>query len=221
MLTIWEILLRLLVSIVLSGIIGIERESIKKPAGFRTHILVCVGSTLVMLISIYIFEIYKFETTLQPDRLGAQVISGIGFLGAGTIIKEGSTIKGLTTAAGLWAMAAIGLAVGAGFYTGAIITTILVLFTLVVFSKVERHIKSSRDLMSLNVVSINKPGQLGKIGKNLGDLNIDIINIEMQTEDNELISINMIIRVPERISKIDILSRIRENDDILEVSDSR
>lgn len=221
MLTIWQILLRLITSIILSGLIGVERESIKRPAGFRTHILVCVGSTLVMLLSIYIFEMYKFETNLQPDRLGAQVISGIGFLGAGTIIREGNSVKGLTTAAGLWAMAAIGLAVGAGFYTGAIITTILILITLALFSKVERHIKTRGNYMTLKVLTVNKPGKLGEIGKIFGELNIDISNIELHTEDDNLVSIKMTVKVPEGITKIDIISNLRTIENIFEVSQSK
>ena len=107
-----ELLVRLALGCLLGGLIGIEREKNRHPAGFRTHILVCVGATLIMLCNIYIFEEYKSYANIDPARLGAQVISGIGFLGAGTILKEGVTVKGLTTAASLWSVAGIGLAVG-------------------------------------------------------------------------------------------------------------
>lgn len=123
-------LVRLMVTALLSGIIGYEREHSHRPAGFRTHILVAVGSTLIMLTSVNMFEQYQGLTNLDPARLGAQVISGIGFLGAGTILREGFSVKGLTTAASLWAVSCIGLAVGLGYYQGAIIATVVIYITL-------------------------------------------------------------------------------------------
>lgn len=112
----------------LSGIIGYEREHSHRPAGFRTHILVAVGSALVMLTSVYIAN----DRGLQADvtRMSAQVISGIGFLGAGTILREGFSVKGLTTAASLWAVSCIGIAVGSGFISGALVATVVIYLTL-------------------------------------------------------------------------------------------
>ena len=112
----------------LSGIIGYEREHSHRPAGFRTHILVSVGSALVMLTSVYIAEDRGLEADVT--RMSAQVISGIGFLGAGTILREGFSVKGLTTAASLWAVACIGTAVGGGYETGALVATVVIYFTL-------------------------------------------------------------------------------------------
>lgn len=126
----FEALLRLTLAGVFGGIIGFEREHSHRPAGFRTHILVAVGSALVMLTSSYIFIEYQGLTNMDPARLGAQVISGIGFLGAGTILREGFSVKGLTTAASLWAVSCIGLAVGIGYYEGAFIATIFIYITL-------------------------------------------------------------------------------------------
>ncbi len=126
----FEALLRLTLAGVFGGIIGFEREHSHRPAGFRTHILVAVGATLVMLTSSYIFTEYQGLTNMDPARLGAQVISGIGFLGAGTILREGFSVKGLTTAASLWAVSCIGLAVGIGYYEGALIATIFIYITL-------------------------------------------------------------------------------------------
>lgn len=126
----FEALLRLTLAGVFGGFIGFEREHSHRPAGFRTHILVAVGSTLVMLTSSYIFLEYQAFTNVDPARLGAQVISGIGFLGAGTILREGFSVKGLTTAASLWAVSCIGLAVGIGYYEGAFIATIFIYITL-------------------------------------------------------------------------------------------
>lgn len=112
----------------LSGIIGYEREHSHRPAGFRTHILVAVGSALVMLTSVYISE--RYNSGEDITRMSAQVISGIGFLGAGTILREGFSVKGLTTAASLWAVSCIGIAVGAGFISGALVATLVIYLTL-------------------------------------------------------------------------------------------
>lgn len=137
MLSHYQILARLLLATILGGFIGFERESRGRAAGFRTHILVCLGSTLFMMTSMFIFEIYKGLPNVDPSRIAAQVVTGIGFLGAGTILRSGATVKGLTTAASLWAVAGIGLAVGCGFYFASLATTILVFITLVIFSKME------------------------------------------------------------------------------------
>lgn len=126
---------KMALAVLFSGVIGYEREHSHRPAGFRTHILVAVGSALVMMTSGYVFNEYAGLGTFDPTRLGAQVISGIGFLGAGTILREGFSVKGLTTAASLWAVSCIGLAVGAGYYTGALVSTIVIYLTLNTFKR--------------------------------------------------------------------------------------
>ena len=123
-----DALIKLGVTTILSGFIGFEREHSHRPAGFRTHILVAVSSSLVMLTSVYIFD--SQGMTGDVTRMSAQVLSGIGFLGAGTILREGFSVKGLTTAASLWAVACIGIAVGAGFYAGALVATFVIYLTL-------------------------------------------------------------------------------------------
>ena len=125
----------------LGAVIGLEREVHGKEAGFKTYSLVCLGSALMMIVSVDVFEIFKGVATVDPGRIAAQAVTGIGFLGAGAIIRsqEGG-IKGLTTAAGIWAACAIGLACGLGLYKQAVMTTVLVLVILVVFSKVQRNI---------------------------------------------------------------------------------
>ena len=135
-----QIIIRLLISVLVSGLIGLERQLHRRAAGLRTHILVCVGSTLIMLTSLYIFDIYKDKIAIDPSRIAAGVITGIGFLGAGTIIRYGEEIRGLTTAASLWVVAALGLAVGCGFYTAAIATTVIVLLTLMFLRRLENKI---------------------------------------------------------------------------------
>jgi putative Mg2+ transporter-C (MgtC) family protein len=134
----YNILFRIFVSLVLGGIIGIEREKHKQLAGFRTHILICVSSTLLMLLSIYIPQAYSSMGASDPGRIAAQVISGIGFIGAGAILKIGANVRGLTTAATIWSVAAVGLVVGAGMYLEAFVGTIVILFVLTILDKIEK-----------------------------------------------------------------------------------
>lgn len=123
-------------AVLLSGIIGFEREHSHRPAGFRTHILVAVGSALIMLTSVYIAKKYEGQMNVDITRMSGQVVSGIGFLGAGTILREGFSVKGLTTAASLWAVSCIGIAIGAGFIAGAVVATFVIYMTLNSLKKV-------------------------------------------------------------------------------------
>ncbi|MBN2558427.1 MAG: MgtC/SapB family protein [Clostridia bacterium] len=132
--------LRILMALVCGGIIGYEREYKNRPAGLRTHMLVCIGSALVMITSQYLYEKYA-PGTMDPARLGAQVISGIGFLGAGTIIRERFSVKGLTTAATLWVVACIGIAIGSGYFILAGIATLVSFISLILFRKLESILK--------------------------------------------------------------------------------
>ncbi|MBI4982614.1 MAG: MgtC/SapB family protein [Candidatus Omnitrophica bacterium] len=125
-----QIITRLILTVVLSGLIGLERQMHRRTAGLRTHILVALGSCLIMLTSLYVFDIYSDIVALDPSRIAAGVITGIGFLGAGTIIRDREGVKGLTTAASLWVVAGIGLAVGCGFRRAAIYATVLSLVVL-------------------------------------------------------------------------------------------
>ena len=136
-----ELLLRLLISVLLGGIVGFERERKNRAAGLRTHVLVCLGSCLLMLLSMYGFAAFarEFNVRLDPARLAAQVITGVGFLGAGTILFTGRAVIGLTTAASLWVVMAIGLATGAGFYLAAASTTVMSFLILWGLSLFERR----------------------------------------------------------------------------------
>lgn len=153
--------LKLSLTVLFSGIIGYEREHSHRPAGFRTHILVAIGAALVMMTSKYIFQEYEGLTSFDPTRLGAQVISGIGFLGAGTILREGFSVKGLTTAASVWAVSCIGLAVGAGYYTGAVVATVVIYLTLNTF---KRFIARSNHSKNLYIEAENMSKQAAEIG---------------------------------------------------------
>ena len=144
-----SIVFRIILAIVLGGILGMERGRKNRPAGFRTYILVCLGATLVMMTNQYVNVVYN---TGDPVRLGAQVINGIGFLGAGTIILTGrNQIKGLTTAACLWAAACIGLAVGIGFYEGAIFGGVAIVFTMSGLQKVDVWMRKRSKYLDLYI----------------------------------------------------------------------
>ncbi len=212
-----ELLVRLALGCLLGGLIGIEREKNRHPAGFRTHILVCVGATLIMLCNIYIFEEYKSYANIDPARLGAQVISGIGFLGAGTILKEGVTVKGLTTAASLWSVAGIGLAVGLGFYTGAIFATVMVLVTLVVFSRFEERVYGSRRSTLLKIKTLDKPGQIGKIGTELGKRDLKICDIAMEVSDEYSIVLKIRVNKPREDVNPDIIECLSKIEGVLNI----
>ncbi|MEE9260056.1 MAG: MgtC/SapB family protein, partial [Candidatus Scalindua sediminis] len=140
---------KLLIATVLGGLIGWERERRGRPAGLRTHLLVCLGVTLIMLVSEHIFvqyQVYKQDSILRidPARIAAQVVTGIGFLGAGTIMTFKASVRGLTTAASLWVVAGIGLAIGSGFIIPAIFTTFIAVMTLILLPKVESEIKKDK-----------------------------------------------------------------------------
>ncbi|MHA2856673.1 MgtC/SapB family protein [Paenibacillus lautus] len=160
-----SILLRLLLAMLLGGLIGFERERSNHAAGLRTHILVCLGSALIMLLSIYGFSdfVAEINVRIDPARLATAVITGIGFLGAGTILFTGKSITGLTTAASIWVVGAVGLAVGAGFYFASIVSTVLILLNLVVFNKLEqRYIRGSK-LHLITLHAENMPNILDDI----------------------------------------------------------
>lgn len=141
MLTFNDLLLRIALSVFLSSVIGLERERKGRAAGLRTHILVSLGSCLIMLVSIHIFEVYKDMTTVDPGRIAAGVVTGIGFLGAGTIIRSGDSVRGLTTAATIWFSSAIGLACGCGFFYGAAISAVMALIVLLFLLQLENLLK--------------------------------------------------------------------------------
>lgn len=142
---IFTIFIRIALAVLFGGIIGNERGKHGSQAGLRTHILVCLGATMTSLVGIYSYEILGFDS--DPFRIAAQVVSGIGFLGAGMIIvKNGSSITGLTTAAGMWTTATIGIALGVGFYSGALLVMLACVFTAAFLTRIERKRKKSTHL---------------------------------------------------------------------------
>jgi len=188
---------RLVLSCVLGGVIGYEREKTNRPAGFRTHILVCVGSALIMCTAEYMFSVYAGKTNFDPTRLGAQVISGIGFSGAGTIIREGYNVRGLTTAASLWAVSCVGLATGGGFYTGAITAAALIYITLILLKKFEDHLARKNRYREILIRSSNLPGQIGVISNILYKYGIKISNIDfMSDEESSIAQFKFTVKLP-------------------------
>ncbi len=140
---------KLFIAAILGGFIGWEREKRGRPAGLRTHLLLCVGVTLMMLVSEHIFvhyQVYKSDSVLRidPARIAAQVVTGVGFLGAGTIMRFRASVRGLTTAASLWVVSGIGLAVGSGFILPAVFTTIIAIITLIFLPKVEGEMEKDK-----------------------------------------------------------------------------
>ncbi|MGI6257464.1 MAG: MgtC/SapB family protein [Anaerovoracaceae bacterium] len=149
-LTTFSIALRLLLALVIGGVIGLERGINKHTAGFRTHVLVCVGAALAMLTNQYITQ--TWDVGSDPARMGAQVITGVGFLGVGTIlVTSRNRIRGLTTAAGLWASACLGLAIGIGFYEGAVIGAVLIFISLALLPKIEYFFMKHSNVLNLYV----------------------------------------------------------------------
>ena len=146
--------MRLVIAALAGSVIGYERERLQWAAGLRTHMLVCVGSCLIVIVSAYGFaEALGPNVVLDPSRIAAQVVSGIGFLGAGTILLRGEVVKGLTTAASLWAVAAIGLAVGAGLYVAAVATTAIVLVILAGVKPLEERVRERVQTRQVTVIA--------------------------------------------------------------------
>lgn len=141
MIELFETTFKIILSVILSGLIGYERGKRHKGAGLRTHILVGVGSTLIVLTSLFLFEKYKDVTTIDPTRMITGIVTGIGFLCAGTIIQAESRVRGLTTAAALWIVSGVGIAVGAGHYSAEVIVSVVVFFVLVRMRSLELSIE--------------------------------------------------------------------------------
>lgn len=215
-----EIVVRILAAFVLGGIIGYERQSRHKSAGLRTHILVCVGASLIMTISINIYSTVQGLTNADPARLAAQVVSGIGFLGAGSIITSKGSIIGLTTAASLWVVAGVGLAAGCANYVGAVTTTLIVFLTLRILSKLDKHIVGNDCNIELVVVTVDKPGQVGRIGSCIGERGVGIQDIRMESEDvtNRQIDFAVCLKVPPHIKIGRIISDLMDINGIISVS---
>lgn len=204
----YEIIFKLALAGILGGLIGLERESLNRPAGLRTYTLVSVGSALAMIVSLDMYFQYYQTVNADPGRIAAQVVSGIGFLGAGTIMREGATVRGLTTAAGLWVVACIGLAVGAGLYLPAVVTTILILFILIYFIRFEERFTGMREYKGLVMLVEDRPGQVGIIGSILGDLGVLIKNIQLTRLEGDDLEIELLLHLPPHVGISDVVDEL-------------
>ena len=171
--------LRIVSAVIFGGIIGMERGMKNRPAGLRTYMLVCLGSCLIMLTNQYHFQV---SGTGDPMRLGAQVVSGIGFLGAGTIIvTKHNQIKGLTTAAGLWASAGVGLALGVGFYEAALAAGLAVFSILTLLQKWDDKLHRNTKIIEL-YIEISESYTVGNLIRDLRDLNLEVESLQMEQD---------------------------------------
>lgn len=189
MITEQQIVTRLFAAAVLGGLVGLERERHNQPAGLRTHIILAIGSALAMCVSIDLaMQFRPYVPNGDPARLAAQVISGIGFLGAGAIFKYGTSVKGLTTATSLWTVAIVGLAVGAGHYFPAIVATSLLLVALIALDMLEKRYLVGIATRTISVRVQDKPFMVDELKQVFQDLGIDIksISISKDVETNEM-----------------------------------
>lgn len=226
-LSIQEILIRIIISICIGGMIGYERGHNNRPAGFRTHILVCLGATIVSLtqdqlrINIINFAAVHPETAqlLKTDlgRIGAQVVSGIGFLGAGTIMRDKGVIGGLTTAASIWATGCIGLGIGWGFYSLAIPSGIAILIVLVTLKKVERSLIENKHIIKIIVKFSQETRYTDNLLETyeiLKKLNIKIKNLKKDTKENKVL---YVLIVSKQMEAFEIMSELSKCESISQV----
>ena len=175
------IVVRIVVSVFLGGILGLERGLKNRPAGLRTYMLVCVGSCLIMLTNQYVNQVFQ---TGDPVRMGAQVVSGIGFLGAGTIVvTRRNQIKGLTTAAGLWAAAAVGLAIGVGLYEAGILCGVVIFFVLSLVHRWDNQMRNTSRVLEI-YVELNKTLNLGDFMRKVREMGLDIDDVRTEPESS-------------------------------------
>lgn len=214
-----SIFLRMTCTMICGGIIGTEREYKRRSAGFRTHILICLGACIAALTGQYLC--INLHYTTDMGRLGAQVVAGIGFIGAGAIIlTQKNQVRGLTTSAGLWAASMMGLAFGSGFYEGGFITTVLILASEILFSKYEYWIRANS---RKNILYLEFTGKetLNKIQNYLRENNIKIENIELSrtgevnSDKKKLSCVYIYLRSPKK-KDLEIMSYLR---DIPEIED--
>ena len=224
----WDVCLRILLAALCGGIIGVERGRKNRPAGFRTYTLVCVGAALTMILSAYIAamdpewrkmlgeELAAF-TKSDFSRFGAQVINGIGFLGAGTIIITGKNqVKGMTTAAGLWASACMGLAIGAGFYIGAVVGCIFMLLTVTIFGKMEYFITSrSRNInIYMEFETADNITDIVERIKGRGVRIFDVELIKAHQEGSKFPAAILVMRLPKKMTHTALITEIAKVDSV-------
>lgn len=224
-----NIVIKTVLSVLLGGLIGLERQNKHRPAGFRTHILVSLGSMAIMVLSELMFDRYQIEynVVIDPSRIPAQVISGIGFLGAGTIIHYGANVRGLTTAASLWTCAAIGMAVGAGFYFLAVIVSVAIFITLVVFNRVSNNISAKSTVIEVLIQVANKSKAIGSINQIFAKLKIKILDLEyssptendapLDDDGTQVISMHVVLQLDGKTHIGELLQELEMSTGVIKV----
>jgi putative Mg2+ transporter-C (MgtC) family protein len=195
--------IRLALSFIAGGLIGLEREMTRQTAGLRTHILVSVGATLIMLVSAFGFAdiLGKDNVVLDPSRVAAQVVSGIGFLGAAAVLRLGNNIKGITTAASIWAAAAVGLAIGAGLFLPAAIAVGLILVALVLLEALEHRFFPAERIKTINLFFTNTSVDTKKILRIAAAYAIKVQTINVIQElHRQRVKVNLLVKFPVTIS---------------------
>lgn len=216
----YTMICRILVILVLSGLIGFEREVKNHSAGFRTHILVGIGACLMMLLSLYGFESFRNADFIRfdPARIPSYVISGIGFLGAGTIIVYGGTIRGLTTAASIWTVAGLGLVVGIGMYGIAIFTTAVILLSLTFLNNLERIFIPKRTISTLEVVG-NPHLALADVIEIIESMTFHIKAIEIEKTSRDLRHFYIRIKRESSFERGTLFGKLATLEDVKHVSE--
>ena len=210
-----EVLLRLFVAAALGGAIGLERELRERQAGLRTHLVVSVGSALFTLVSAYGFA--EFDGKVDPTRIAAQIVSGIGFLGAGAIIRQGLSVRGLTTAASLWLVAAIGMAAGAGYWEGALIATFGALLTLGPLRVVSfRFLSRYRPVHDRLLVEIPAGGSPAPIIEAIEREGGRVVSLDV-TQEGERRSVAADVQMPAGTTAVSVVAAVADIDGVLEV----
>ncbi len=209
-----SIIIRLFLAVVFGGIIGLERRMKKRSAGLRTFALVCVGSALAMITNEYLF--LHYEMTGDPSRMAAQDVSGVGFLGAGTIILNGKKVRGLTTAAGLWATAAVGIAVGSGFFMGAFLGFFIIFIAITFMQKFEEKADKTNKYIVL-YIEVKKDVGIVDIINYITDKDFSLHSIEKaeKKKQQENLCIYMEINLKKRLEHIEIVSQINLIDSVI------
>ncbi len=206
-----EYMFRIMLAALLGALIGYERQFKHKSAGLRTNILVCVGSCLIMILSNMMYEQVEGKTNADPARLAAQVVSGIGFLGAGAIIKEGVNVIGLTTAACIWVVSGVGLAVGAGYYSIAIFSSVLVYLILEALSQRDRYKWTMpADNIAVKITLLNESNTIKKIYDELHALGMAFKDISLVFKSDDMIELTLLLYNPHQIKRADITAGLSE-----------
>jgi len=212
----WTILLRLALAVICGGVLGLERTRKRRPAGLRTYMLVCIGATVSMMTAQFMSQTFGGD----PGRLPAQVISGIGFLGAGTImVTRYYKVKGLTTAAGLWVAACMGLAIGIGFYFGAVVTCFVLIFVMIFADKFENRYTKRLHKLHLYII-FDSIQHLKPFMKDLRAKNIDLSDVETSKSDNkEGIGLFCLLKFPSALTHTEALALVESYEGVLFVEE--